>query len=807
MGSAGRSKFALFAAVALAWAQPAAAEIDLSRASINRLPNGLTVMILEDRSFPVVSVQALYKSGAADEVVGKTGLAHFLEHLAFRASKNFPNAGATEAIYDSGGEWHGYTWLDQTTYFATVPKDKLDLLLRIEADRMSNVTIDPAAIQAEKGAVITEMHSYENDPASVLLDAVTAAAFQVNNYRNNTIGLESDVEQLTVEDSREFYERHYIPANAILTIVGDVETDKAKRLVEFYFRGIATRGTPRRNSSPEPAQRGERRILLHGPIDRQYFTLAYPAPAGSNPDVPAFLLMQQLLGAGSGFNFNQNDWGTAAEAGSLLHGVTGDIATWFIPTAARYIFTIKGSLDRKGDQSQLEREIERRLQSLRDQPPTTERLAAAKSAVLRELAADVETTEEAAHQLAYMPGIGGYDLLTHFPERVQAVTAEQVRQVAAAYLHRQARTVGWYVPGTVRAPLGQAAPNSPPTQLGKPAKAIAAPQPEMHRLSGGLPVILQPNPRTSNATIQLLLSAPVEGANAPADLPGLGVVTRSGSATDLAKLIANVRAAAAQPLEQKGTPAATPDAKLEEMIASAIGVVRPVSAKPIAAVVSGGIDPAAAVKLLDQAFGNLRVAPPPALSQESRTPSSTAVRMDRPFAQGALGYIAPAPAPPPRTRNALGARMLLYVLSHDYSGRLGRSAIGDKGLAYHIASAYRTDGREAWITLTTGVDPARADALEAEFRAQVARLVTNPPTAAEIEAARSHILGRSISAAQSNQEIADKLTREYLEAGNIRTHNELSAILQAITADDIAAIAKDFGKGTILRVDVDPPKR
>ncbi len=119
-----------------------------------------------------------------------------------------------------------------------------------------------------------------------------------------------------------------------------------------------------RNSSPEPAQRGERRILLHGPIDRQYFTFAYPAPAASNPDVPAFLLMQQLLGAGSGFNFNQNDWGTAAEAGSLLHGVTDDIATWFIPTAARYIFTIKGSLDRKGDQSQLEREIERRLQSL-----------------------------------------------------------------------------------------------------------------------------------------------------------------------------------------------------------------------------------------------------------------------------------------------------------------------------------------------------------------------------------------------------------------------------------------------------------
>src|ERR671910_2548936 len=122
-------------AIALLFAQSARAELDLSRADISRLPNGLTVMILEERSFPVVSVQMLYKSGSRDETAGKTGLAHFLEHLAFRASKAFPNAAATEAIYDAGGEWHGYTWLDQTTYYATAPKDRLDLLLRIEADR------------------------------------------------------------------------------------------------------------------------------------------------------------------------------------------------------------------------------------------------------------------------------------------------------------------------------------------------------------------------------------------------------------------------------------------------------------------------------------------------------------------------------------------------------------------------------------------------------------------------------------------------------------------------------------------------
>ena len=109
----------LAAAALAAFAVPAHAAPDLARADVSHLANGLTVILLEDHSFPVVSVQALYKSGSADETAGKTGLAHFLEHLAFRGSKDFPNAAATEAIYDAGGEWHGYTWLDQTTLSRT----------------------------------------------------------------------------------------------------------------------------------------------------------------------------------------------------------------------------------------------------------------------------------------------------------------------------------------------------------------------------------------------------------------------------------------------------------------------------------------------------------------------------------------------------------------------------------------------------------------------------------------------------------------------------------------------------------------
>jgi zinc protease len=184
---------------------PASAELDLKRAEVSHLPNGLTVIMLEEHSFPLVSVQMLYKSGSAAEMTGKTGLAHFLEHLAFRGSRNFPDARATELIYGAGGEWHGYTAMDQTTYFATMPKNGLDLLLRIEADRMARTVIDPGSIDAEKGAVITELHSYENDPASVLQEAVTRTAIQAHPYGSPMAGYVSDVEHLTADDARAYY--------------------------------------------------------------------------------------------------------------------------------------------------------------------------------------------------------------------------------------------------------------------------------------------------------------------------------------------------------------------------------------------------------------------------------------------------------------------------------------------------------------------------------------------------------------------------------------------------------------------------
>jgi zinc protease len=797
----------IVAAAALAIAMPASAELDLRRADVSHLPNGLTVIMLEDHSFPLVSVQALYKSGSAAEVTGKTGLAHFLEHLAFRASENFPNALATELIYDAGGEWHGYTAMDQTTYFATMPKERLDLLLRIEADRMARTVIDPASIEAEKGAVITELHSYENDPASVLQEAVTRTAVQAHPYGSPMAGYVSDVERLTIDDARAYYASHYAPGNAVLAIVGDFVPAQAKALVAKAFADVPSRPVALPNFTKELPQRGERRTRLTGPVDRQYFQLAYPSPAASNRDFPAFLVLQQILSGGSGLNLRQSDWSpTSAEKASLLSGVTDDIATWLPPTRDPFLFVISGSIAAKANADALEHEIQQRIAAVRNGPPSELALERAKVSVTEALSGDVLTTEDAAHELAFFEGIGALDALLSMPRSVAGVTSADVQRVARDYLAPDKRTVGWMTPGKAStAQPGSGDLRPAPDRPGSAPITDAASAPQLQKLASGLPAIVQANPLSDTATVALLLSARAEGGAHPEDLPGLDAVVRSGTPKDLPRLLREADQASRGPVRASEPRSDDPAARLQQLIADQMTSIAKAKPLPLAIIVSGNVEPKSAFGSLERQFG--RTAPGEltgALPSKGHD-GSTIVReqIAKPLAQGALGYVVQGPAP--GTRDALAWRMLLYVLTHDYSGRLGRSAIADKGIVYHIYSSFRTDGHRSWAKISTGVDPDKADAMEAELRAQLARLVSAPPTVAEVEAARTHFLGRDVTAAQDNEEIVAKLAREFVETGGLRSHEQLRAQLQAVTPADLAAAARSFVNGTIIRVDVEVP--
>ena len=787
----------------------ASAELELSSAVVERLKNGMTVILLEDRNFPVVSVQMVYKVGARNETVGLTGLAHFVEHIAFRGSENFPGTGLVSNIYARGGEWHGYTWTDLTTYFATVPARELDLLLRIEADRMSRLEFSREIIEVERGAVLAEMHMYEDEPSSMLIDALMFVSFLAHPYRNNTIGFESDIENVTFEDVRDFYDRHYHPGNAVLAVVGDFDRAATLSRIEELFGSFEGRPATPLPHTEEPLQAGERRVRVTGTADARQFAIGYRAPSSTHPDYPAFLVLQALLGSSSGASFLQNDWGTPVRNEGMLAGAAPGITTWFPPSAQDYAFVISGRPDTSQSEADVENAIEARLASLRNAPPARELLEAAISNVVDELVFDIATTEDAAHQLAYFESIGGLEALLDLPRRVAAVTAEDVRRVAAAFLAPERRTIAWYEAGDPAGPRpGRTAVDAPKAAVASaPPDRVPVPPPSVHKLGGGLPVVIRESDLSPTAAVKVVVAGnrlDAEELSLDDPLRGFSAFDYRLRPADLGAVLERAAAAVAATERAAANPApgaADPQTRLEETFASLIvPAAAPLvpDATPVLIVISGDVETDETLALLETHFGDVV---PPTTGRQTFRPVPAGhrlIELPKPVAQAALGYIVTAPGMAARDYDAW--RILLYVLSHGYEGRLGVEAIANRGLAYYVGSRYRSDGPNGWITLSIGVDPGKIDALRALLVAELERLVTDPPDAAEVAEGKAYIMGRFESSRQSNAELADGLAAEWLGHGRIVDAEALQSRLHDVSVADVRRAAADFVNGMTIEV-------
>ena len=226
------------------------------------LDNGLKVLVQEEHTAPLASVWCWYKVGSKDERPGLTGVSHWVEHMNFRGTKNIPREQITGIIEQFGGSWNGYTWIDQTTYLETATKHALDRMLFIEAERMGNCLYHPDDCEAERTIIISELQGGENDPDQLLDQELTATAFKAHPYGHPTIGWISDLRTMTRDDLYGYYRRFYVPNNATLVIVGDIDTDETLRRVEHFFGSIAAADAPSRVRTTEPQQTGERRVIL-----------------------------------------------------------------------------------------------------------------------------------------------------------------------------------------------------------------------------------------------------------------------------------------------------------------------------------------------------------------------------------------------------------------------------------------------------------------------------------------------------------------------------------------------------------------
>jgi len=795
---------------------PAAAQ-DL-RPQVERLANGLTVMILEDHAQPLVSVQMLYRVGGRTESSGETGLAHFVEHMAFRATENFPDTQVVSRIYAAGGEWHGYTWIDETTYFETLPADKVDLAIAIEADRMARLQIPAGEIEAERGAVLTELRGDENDPASRLNDEVVAASFQEHPYRNNVIGWETDVRQLTRDQIAAFYHAHYVPPNAVLAVAGDVQPGKLMELIHQSFDAIPPGARTPLPRAVEPPQLGERRVDLHGGGGRSWFQISYRAPAATDPDWPAFLLLQAVLAGSPGVNFRQDEPPFPVRPGTRLDGIPGVEAmkTFFAPTALPYVFSVSGNLPGTTEPvtpESIEVEIEKRIAELRDHPNhpiSAAEIAAAKRGLLDALHLDAETTEDMAHQMAFFEGIGAFEILRQLPELVNAVTPADLQRVAASRLQPWQRTIGWMrsdapvaVPAMPVLTAPPAGPHAEPAHAAEPPH----PNPTVRKLRNGVALIVRRLPRIPAGVLRIVVPSDSvvfgDGSfDATPDEPvwrhtSLDIPFRAG---ELAQAVEQARRAlaVAKPAPAPAVPD-DPEARLRLALRELLGVSpTPLPSNPAPVVIAavGDLDEAAALRLLEAAFGWLP-APrplPPARLQVTKT--ATTIHLPG-LAQTQLGYAVPAAGT--STREADAWRILLYTMSHGYEGRLGKELIGHLGLLYYIDSRYDSDGKTGWISLVTGVNSDQLAATRDRFAELLGRLRQEPPTGAEIDEAKQSLIGRRITAPKSNAEITAAYAREWIEQGRLLTDAEFAQRVRAVTREQVLALVPRFlAGGTVV---------
>jgi predicted Zn-dependent peptidase len=806
----------------LAWPGLATAQLDLRRLERHQLDNGLQVLLLEEHTFPSASVQMLYRVGGRNEPVGQSGIAHFLEHMAFRATENFPDTDVVSRIYAAGGEWHGYTWIDQTTYFSTVPSDQLELLLRIEADRMQRLLIEPRWIEPEKGAVLAEMHGYENDPASVLHDAVVFATFQAHPYRNNVIGWEPDILALRHGDVLDFYRRHYGPGNAVLAVVGDIDSATVLERVQQGFGDFpATAPTPLPHTT-EPAQKGERRIELLGAGDSNHFEIAWPAPAANHPDFAAMLVLQQWLSGGTGVNFMQNSGTSPVQPGSALHGRFESLSSWYPPAAQDYLFSLQGTVAADADLRQAEQVIEDALRRVREGQLDPEAIEASKRKVLEELVYDLASHEHTAHQLAYYAGLDALDEWLALPQSVARVSVADLQALATRRLQPWQRNIGWYRAGDP--PLTQAVPPTgaatTESATGSPAGGVASgptesargytdgvpansvhpgqgqlPEPQSLRAASGLPVLVQANPATASSHVSLVLDgAGWQGSSyLQTDHPAWGYSSLSAPSlpsnitATLDMLVGEL--SSLEIVQDTGQETDDPYARLQREMEGTLGLKKQAAAQPAVslAVLSGQVPSEQLQGVMARLTDVVPTAPAASLGAAKTPLQDRRVDWPRALAQAQLAYVYPAPLP--TAPDYLAWRALQYILAHDYEGRLGKEAISNRGLAYYIDSQYRSDGRRAWIGLSTGVDPAKLATLEALFREQVAGLQQHPPTSEEVDEARNHLIGRLATARQTNVELATGLAEQWLWHGRLPGAGEQreairqldqEAILQAV---------------------------
>lgn len=415
-----------------------------------RLKNGLTVLLKEVHIAPVISWWVWYRVGSRLERPGITGISHWVEHMMFKGTRKYPGHVADRAIARDGGLRNAMTWIDWTAYFETLPADKIDFALQLEADRMRHALFPPKEVESERTVIISERQMYENEPTFRLSEEVQNSAFRVHPYHHEVIGDMADLHTMTRADLYQHYRQFYAPNNAIAVAVGDFEAKAMLARIKRLFGDYKPMPLPELRPRPEPEQKGERRVTISGEGETAYVQMAYHAPAATDPDFFPMVALDSILAGASSFNVFGGG-GTSNRSSRLYKalvqsGLAVNVSGNLTPTVDPYIYIFFATVRTGQMPERVEQALEVEIERVRQEPVSEEELRKAIKQAKALFAFGAESVTNQGFWLGFTEILQDYSWFENYLARLENVTVADIQRVAQKYFAPTNRTVGRFVP-------------------------------------------------------------------------------------------------------------------------------------------------------------------------------------------------------------------------------------------------------------------------------------------------------------------------------------------------------------------------
>lgn len=396
------------------------------------LDNGLVVIVVENHSAPLVSVQVWYKAGSRYEHTGITGISHLLEHMMFKGTEKVGPEEYSLIIQRLGGIDNAFTSEDKTAYWSVVPSSQVEVPLELEADRMVNNTF--REFESEKNVVMEERRwRTENSPWGTLFEIHTATCYIAHPYRYPVIGWMSDIESISLEDIKSYYENYYAPNNAILVIAGDIKPDKAFELAEKYFGGIKKKAHPNPPRTKEPEQLGERRVVVEKEGFAHILLISYHGVEFTHEDFPALYLLSMILGRGNSSRLYEK----------LVYetGAASEIGSWMERAYDPGLFNIYASISHNRTSEEVESLIYGEIEKIKKDGVNEEELKKALNIAISDFIFGQQSVSGMGMMVGDMAILDKPEAVNEWIPRLRKVKLEDLKRVAQKYLRRENRTV------------------------------------------------------------------------------------------------------------------------------------------------------------------------------------------------------------------------------------------------------------------------------------------------------------------------------------------------------------------------------